>query len=113
MNSKPALSGAYKPMRKVSAKTQAKVSAAILEIQSQAEASLRARGFTCPAADTCTTCGHPAAAPHRRLQNGYIIEGCVDAAHSRGYLQGASLAWHMAPSAHALRARTLAHLKTL
>jgi len=99
-------------MRKVSAKTQAKVSAAILEIQAQAEASLRARGFTCPVADTCTTCGHPAAAPHRRLQNGVIVEGCIDAVHSRGYLQGVSLAWHMSPAAHSIRAQTLANLKS-
>lgn len=99
--------------RKVPANIQAKTSQMILQIQAQARANIRARGIACPDLDRCTTCGRPAAAPYRRIVDGRIVEGCVDAHHQTGYLQGASLAWHMQPSAHVTRKAVLVHFKTL
>ena len=61
---------------------------------------------------SCPLCGHASGAPYRRVHNGRIIEGCVDAHHSDA-LYGESLAWHMRPVACELRKQALEHLKSL
>lgn len=51
------------------------------------------------ASTLCTTCGHPADAPHRRTNtSGVIIEGCVDSAHNDH-----ADAWHLRPEAEPIR----------
>ena len=64
-----------------------------------------------PIEDRCPTCGRPAAAPARRLVDGEIVEGCVDAHHTGALPAGsATAAWHDQPFAQRLRARALASM---
>lgn len=62
----------------------------------------------------CPTCGQTRAAPYRRLVDGKIVEGCIDASHT-GHLVpiSASSEWHDRPVARMMRAGTLADLKAL
>ena len=56
----------------------------------------------------CPTCTRPAFHPYRRIVDGKIVEGCVDACHSAHVSpashSGASYEWHWRPEAIALRA---------
>jgi hypothetical protein len=63
------------------------------------------------AAANCCTCGHAAANPYRRIAEGKIVEGCIDATHT-GHLQPTSstLAWHDRKQAVAMRRAELARL---
>jgi hypothetical protein len=56
----------------------------------------------------CPCCTQPVAAPYRRVLEGRVAEGCVDAAHAE-YAD----AWHDRPQARDIRARELAHLVSL
>ncbi len=58
----------------------------------------------------CPTCGHGASAPYRRVSEGKIVEGCIDAFHAEA-LYGESLRWHTRPAAQKLRQGTLALLE--
>lgn len=54
--------------------------------------------------DRCPTCGHSPENPYRRVINGKIIEGCVDATHTgRLPVPSASSDWHMRPEAIEVR----------
>ena len=56
----------------------------------------------------CNTCVKPADSPYRRYDNnGYVIEGCIDAIHT-GHLvtPSASSMWHNRPEAKKWRAET-------
>lgn len=66
--------------------------------------------FNWPMAPTCTTCNRPANAPARRIVDGRIVEGCVDAAHT-GHLivPSDSAEWHNRPEAKAIRASVKRH----
>jgi hypothetical protein len=55
----------------------------------------------------CTTCCRPAAAPYRRIVEGRIVEGCVDAIHT-GHLIGASRDWHETLGAYQIRENLIA-----
>ena len=55
------------------------------------------------AAHTCPLCGCARSAPHRRLVNGEIVEGCVSAWHE-GWVHGDDAEWHNKPRSVALRA---------
>jgi len=59
---------------------------------------------------TCPICVKPADAPYRRLVGGVIVEGCVDAMHT-GRISGESAAWHVRPSARAMRKDRLADMR--
>ncbi len=59
---------------------------------------------------TCPTCGHARSAPRRRVRDGDIVEGCVDASHT-GWVRGPDLAWHDRAPARAIRAREAARLE--
>jgi len=50
----------------------------------------------------CTTCCRTAAAPYRRVVDGRIVEGCVDAIHT-GHLIGGSRDWHETLAAYQIR----------
>lgn len=76
------------------------ISARIIAIRAAAGAEL---GIA--SADRCPICGRAAASPARRLVNGAIVEGCIDAHHT-GHLAGADLAWHTRPCAKQWRAET-------
>jgi len=64
----------------------------------------------------CPTCTRPHHNPYTVYgENGEILEGCVDAAHTE-YLTGvisAKARWHFRPQARAIRAQTLKHLRSL
>jgi hypothetical protein len=60
----------------------------------------------------CPTCCRPAEEPYRRVIEGAIREGCVDASHL--HLIGEtseSAAWHNRPEAQDMRMRELTRLK--
>jgi hypothetical protein len=59
----------------------------------------------------CCTCGRPAINPYRRILNGRVVEGCVDAAHGPHLYAGNGLAWHLRPEAVQLRRNELAALQ--
>jgi hypothetical protein len=69
--------------KKIPTAIDLKTSAKILAIRAAA-------GNPCT---VCPTCGRGQAAPHRRILEGRIYEGCVDACHT-GHLIGGSLEWH-------------------
>ena len=59
----------------------------------------------------CPTCARPAHDPYRRIVDGQISEGCIDAFHHGRTCAGASTEWHMRPSAAQHRRTELASLK--
>lgn len=65
-------------------------------------------------AESCPTCTRAPTRPFRRIVDGKIVEGCVDACHT-GQFTGlsSSNAWHTRPEARILRKETFDHLKTL
>lgn len=78
----------------------------ILDIRAQA-------GNSC---EVCPTCTKPAATPFRRTDdNGTVISGCIDAAHTTHLegVKGPSADWHFRPVAIDLRIREALRLQTL
>lgn len=57
----------------------------------------------------CGTCTHSVDAPFRRIADGKVVEGCVDAAHTASMQlgNGASQAWHNRQAARKIRASAL------
>lgn len=76
--------------------------------------SIRANaGNSC---EVCPTCTKPASAPFRTTDNdGTVISGCIDAAHTPHLegLQSQSAAWHFRPVAIDFRIREALRLETL
>lgn len=68
-----------------------------------------AAGNTC---ETCPTCAKDKYMPYRRMVDGVIVEGCIDACH-RDYIYGASLGWHIRVEAREHRAMYLRHMRSL
>lgn len=61
----------------------------------------------------CPTCVRPAHDPYRRIVEGQIAEGCIDAHHHGRTCAGGSTDWHMRPSAAAHRAKEGRELEAL
>ena len=63
----------------------------------------------------CPICGRDADNPYRRILDGEIVEGCVDATHTP-YLQRLntnSKNWHNRPEAKKIRKDLLVHLRSI
>lgn len=54
--------------------------------------------------EKCPTCTRSVFSPYRRLFNGKIVEGCIDASHD-DKLYGESLRWHNRKEAKDFRTR--------
>lgn len=97
--------------KRIPAKQQAATAAKINAIRANA------RGITVEAlrALPCPTCCRPAAMPYRRIVDGKITEGCVDAHHhvSETVYSCGSSEWHTRPAAAELRRAELKHLEAL
>jgi len=63
--------------------------------------------------ETCPTCARPANAPYRRIVDGRIVEGCIDAAHTVACLVGGTREWHYRKAAVAHRRTVAASLEAL
>lgn len=63
---------------------------------------------------TCPTCGRSAFAPYRRIVDGRIVEGCVDAIHSDHVTPISNSGhWHNRKEAKEIRRAELTHLRDL
>lgn len=52
----------------------------------------------------CRTCGKPISQPYRVFsETGAVLQGCIDADHDNGNLQGVSADWHNRPEAKQYR----------
>lgn len=53
---------------------------------------------------TCSTCTRPVESPYRRIVDGHIVEGCIDACHGEHLTPTTnSYAWHFRRAAKAFR----------